>query len=98
MKETKFYCQYPLRSVLIGTKNPWVTRDLIKMRYDKHYYFKKAKATNSAYHWKKYKSLRNSLNQKERKLKAHNNCKLIEESKGVLKLIEESKRHPTTSE
>ncbi len=65
-----------------GTKNPWITRDLIQMRYDKHRYFKKAKSTNSASHWKKYKSLRNSLNQKERKLKSDYYCKLIEESKG----------------
>ena len=47
-----------------GVKNPWVSPDLIKMRYDKQFYFKKAKSTNSSHHWKKYvKSLRNSTNQ-----------------------------------
>ena len=28
-----------------GIKNPWVTRELMQMRYDKHRYFKKAKST-----------------------------------------------------
>ena len=52
------------------------------MRYDKRHYFKKAKSTNSASHWEKYKSLRNSLNKKEQKLKSDYYCKLIEENKG----------------
>ena len=35
-----------------GIKNPWVTQELMQMRYDKRHYFKKAKSTNSASHWK----------------------------------------------
>lgn len=34
----------PIKFMRKGTKNPWVTRDLIKMQYDKHYYFKKGQS------------------------------------------------------
>ena len=85
-----------------GVKNPWVSPDLIKMRYDKQFYFKKAKSTNSSHHWKKYKSLRNSTNQLERKLKSEYYCKLIEDSKGdggkMWKAIKETLPHSINSD
>lgn len=56
--------------------NPWVTTKLIEIRRDRDYYYKKARAQNSVYHWNMYKKLRNYSNSEEK-----NFCNLIEEEK-----------------
>lgn len=42
-----------------GSKTPWVTSKLAEMKRDKDYHFRKARSTNSTYHWGMYRKLRN---------------------------------------
>ena len=65
-----------------GSKTPWVTSKLAEMKRDKDYHLKKARSTNSTYHWGMYRKLRNYTNHEEKNLKSKYFCQIIEEAKG----------------
>ena len=73
----------PLRIKRVkGSKTPWVTSKLTELKRDKDYHFRKARTTNSNYHWRMYKKLRNYSNHEERNLKSKYFCQMIEDAKG----------------
>ena len=65
-----------------GSKTPWVTSKLTEMKRDKDYHLRKARSTNSTYHWGMYRKLRNYTNHEEKNLKSKYFCQMIEDAKG----------------
>ena len=64
-----------------GSKTPWVTPKLAEMKHDKNYHFRKARTTNSTFHWRTYRKLRNYTNHEEKNLKSKYFCRMIEDAK-----------------
>ena len=72
----------PIKFALVkGVKTPSVTAQLLEAKRDRDYHFKKARLSNSTYHWRMFKKLRNFANHEERRLKSKYYCNLIDESK-----------------
>ena len=65
-----------------ATKTPWVTSKLSEIRRDRDYHHKKARKSNSKYHWGMYRKLRNLANREDKRLKSEYFCNLINDSKG----------------
>ena len=63
-----------------GHKTPWVTAKLSEIRRDRDYHHKKARPSNSEYHWSMYRKTRNYANHEEKRLKSQYFCNLINES------------------
>ena len=64
-----------------GTKTPWMTPKLTEIKRDRDYHHKKARTSNSTYHWNMYKKLRNLSSREEKNLKSKYYCQLIEDAK-----------------
>ena len=60
----------------------WVTSKLVDVRRDRDYHHKKARQSNSKYHWGMYRKLRNYANREEKRLKSEFFCNHINELKG----------------
>ena len=65
-----------------GHQTPWVTSKLSEIRRDWDYHHKKARKSNSKYHWGMYRKLRNLANRENKRLKSEYFCNLINDSKG----------------
>ena len=65
-----------------GSKTPWVISKLAEMKRDKDYHFRKARSTNTTYHWKMYRKLQNYTNHEEKNLKSKYFSRMIEDAKG----------------
>lgn len=62
-------------------QTPWLTTKLLEVRRDRDYHRRKARASQSKYHWHMYRKLRNYANTEERRLKSEYFCHLIEDAK-----------------
>ena len=65
-----------------GKQSPWLTNKLLELRRDRDYHRRKARFSNSKYHWQMYRKLRNFTNREEKRLKSDYYCRLIEDAKG----------------
>ena len=65
-----------------GDQTPWVTSKLSEIRRDRDYHHKKARKSNSKYHWGMFRKLRNLANREDKRLKSEYFYNLINDSKG----------------
>ena len=71
----------PIKSRSVkGMPTPWISNKLLEVRRDRDYHRKNA-SSNSQYHWRMYRKLRNLASREERSLKSQYYCKLIEVGK-----------------
>ena len=72
----------PIKSRRVkGMPTPWVSVRLLELRRDRDFHRRKALSSNSQYHWKMYRKLRNFASWEEKSLKSQYYCKLIEDAK-----------------
>ena len=73
----------PMRTKRVkGKQSPWLTNKLLELRRDRDYHRRKARFSNSKYHWQMYRKLRNFTNREEKRLKSDYYCRLIEDARG----------------
>ena len=70
-----------------GATAPWMNNKIAEAMRDRNYHLRKAQKTNSTYHWRMYRKLRNFVNREIKSSKSNHYCNLIEEGKGDSSMI-----------
>ena len=65
-----------------GVRSPWMTSKISETMRDRDYHHRKAVKSNSPYHWRMFRKLRNSVNFQIKQSKSSYYIDLIEDSKG----------------